>query len=290
MATFAELAGNVEALTRRLENLPFNVLRTVLKPRFLYKFRTLEPSNPISVDRIRDVIVRSRFWLSSPLDFNDPFDTATKVVFDGSINEKRRRVDEILKEHGLNWKERQKERIRILSKPHSEFEAIIAELHSESTEKIGVYSFGGDPLSILMWSHYASNHQGLCFQFDAAKDVRTLGAHTPTMHYSDDYPITNWTTDWVGCMQVVLLRKHNGWSYERESRLLVPEHSNEYIPFRPDALRSVIVGCCARPETVEQLHRLVTERSAAGFPLPKLYRAFKHDSKYKLLLKREQFF
>jgi hypothetical protein len=28
MATFAELAGNVEALTRRLESLPFNVLRS----------------------------------------------------------------------------------------------------------------------------------------------------------------------------------------------------------------------------------------------------------------------
>lgn len=141
-----------------------------------------------------------------------------------------------------------------------------------------------------MWSHYASNHQGLCFQFDAAKDVRTLGAHTATIHYSDDYPITNWTTDWVGCMQVVLLRKHSGWSYERESRLLVPEHSNRYLRFQPDALRSIIVGCCARLETVEELRHLIKERCAAGFPLPKFYRAFKHNSKYKLLLKSEQFF
>jgi Protein of unknown function (DUF2971) len=290
MATFAESAGNVEALIRRLESLPFNVLRTRLKPRFLYKFRQLEPSNPISVDRIRDVIVRSRFWLSSPLDFNDPFDTSTRIVFDGSINENRRRVDEILKEHGLNWKERQKERIRILSKPHSELEATIAEMHSEHTDKMGVYSFGGDPLSILMWSHYASNHQGICLQFDAARDPRTLGAHTATMHYSVDYSITNWTTDWVGCTQVVLLRKHPGWSYERESRILVPEHSNQYISFRPDALRSIIVGCCGPPKSIEQLRELIRERSDAHFPVPMLYRAFKHNRKYKLLFKSEQFF
>jgi hypothetical protein len=170
MAIFPESAPALEARITWLERLPFSVLRNELRPRFLYKFRTLELSDPISVDRIRDVIVRSRFWLSSPLDFNDPFDTSAEVVFDGSIEEKRRRVDEILKEHGLNWKERQKERIRILSKPDSDIEAFIAQMHRESTEELGVYSFGGDPLSILMWSHYASNHQGLCFQFDAAKD------------------------------------------------------------------------------------------------------------------------
>src|SRR5687767_11518551 len=55
-------------------------------PRFLYKFRSLLPSDETSVDRLRDILVRSRLWFSSPADFNDPFDTAVKAIVDGDAS------------------------------------------------------------------------------------------------------------------------------------------------------------------------------------------------------------
>jgi|GraSoiStandDraft_41_1057321.scaffolds.fasta_scaffold513194_1 hypothetical protein len=80
--------AKTEAVIQYLESLSYNQRRSVYRqhkfpPQFLYKFRQLNPSDSKSVDRIRDLIVRSRFWLSSPLRLNDPFDTAARIVFDG---------------------------------------------------------------------------------------------------------------------------------------------------------------------------------------------------------------
>ena len=137
--------------------------------------RQLNPSDSKSVDRIRDLIVRSRFWLSSPLRLNDPFDTAARIVFDGVLEEKKGRIDEILQQNRtLNWNKRREQRRKLLAKSDAENEAILAKLHLETADQVGGCSFGGDPLSILMWSHYTLDHQGLCLQFDAAKDTRTF--------------------------------------------------------------------------------------------------------------------
>lgn len=71
--------------------------------RFLYKFRSLVPTDEASVDRIRDVLIHSRFWLSSPLDFNDPFDMCAKFVAEGTAAEKRDRIRAILKEQNIKY-------------------------------------------------------------------------------------------------------------------------------------------------------------------------------------------
>jgi hypothetical protein len=286
---------DTESVIQYLERLSYDQRRSFYRrqkfpPQFLYKFRQLNPSNSTSVDRMRDVIVRSRFWLSSPLHLNDPFDTSARIVFDGSIEQKKQRIDEILRENEvLNWNQRREERRKFLAKTDSEREAVLAKLHSETADKVGVYSFAGDPLSILMWSHYSLNHEGLCFQFDSAKDPRTF-FQVVKMEYCNDYPVLNWTTDFEAAIYVAITRKHSCWAYERETRIILPERSNQYIPFRSDALRSIIVGCGAAQSTVEKLNELIQERSAAGLPAPKLYRAVKHERKYKLLLRAERNF
>ena len=52
-------------------------------------------------------------------------------------------------------------------------------------------SFGGDPRNILMWSHYAANHKGLCLQFELTRDIDNFVFAMP-VQYSEDYPIVNW--------------------------------------------------------------------------------------------------
>ena len=107
------------------------------------------------------------------------------------------------------------------------------------------------------------------------------------MKYSEDYPVVNWTTEREAGMQAILERKHIGWKYERERRIVVPETSRQYIPFRPEALRAIIIGCRADGANIEQLRQLLTERSSRGLRMPTLYRAFQHESKYRLIIKKE---
>lgn len=254
--------------------------------RFLYKFRSLDPTHATSVDHMRDIVVRSRFWLSSPLDFNDPFDMSAQIVVDGTGKEKRQRIDNILKLQGLTWGERQKKLATILRKPPTEFDRIAKSTYRQSIERAGVYSFGGDPRSILMWSHYTSYHKGFCFQFEVAKDPKTF-CQSIVVKYSDDYPVIKWTTAVKDGIHAAIETKYRRWKYEQETRIIILESSHQDIPFDPQALRGIIIGCRANEASVQKLRELLVERSSRGLPPPTLYRALKHDSKYKLVIKKE---
>jgi hypothetical protein len=254
-------------------------------PRFLYKFRGLDPNDLTSVDRMKDFIVRSRLWLSSPFDFNDPFDMQAKVVIDGTILQQRRRFDEILKRRRLKSTERRKEIKRIFSETHEERTTYARNALQETINEFGVYSFGGDPRNILMWSHYGSNHKGVCLQFEFARDLLTFFSLIE-MVYTKEYHTVKWTTEVEKGLQATLQSKHEGWKYEEETRLVIMKSSHKYIEFRPAALRSIIIGCRADSKTVQTLRSLLKERSAAGHPSVTLYRAYQHDSKYELVIKK----
>jgi hypothetical protein len=70
---------DLHTLLAHLEGLGYRdrkkFLRDRVRPRldpFLYKFRSLVPSDAKSVERMRDILVECRLRLSSPAEFNDP--------------------------------------------------------------------------------------------------------------------------------------------------------------------------------------------------------------------------
>jgi hypothetical protein len=257
---------------------------------FLYKFRSCMSfdGKDTWIDRLRDVLVRSRFWLSSPASFNDPYDMTTQVILGGNAREVRKTFDDFLKERRLNWRDRQKQLERFMSGGIENLGSHAQRTFESMASAAGVYSFGGNPLNLLMWSHYGENHRGICFQFDVAQDVENFTAALP-VEYSEEYPILNWVGINNGSQDVttVLLRKFKGWAYEEEHRIIKPESAGTYLAFDPAALTAIILGCRAPDPSVERIKELLVERSAAGLPSPKIYRAFRHASKYRLILKRE---
>ena len=38
----------------------------------------------------------------------------------------------------------------------------------------GIYCFAGSAKNRLMWGHYASNHKGVCLQFERVHDIATF--------------------------------------------------------------------------------------------------------------------
>ncbi len=135
-----------------------------------------------------------------------------------------------------------------------------------------------------MWSHYASDHKGCCLQFEVAKDLRTF-AHALPVEYSLEYPVVNWVTDSRAGVESTILRKYRHWEYEKESRIIRLDGTHRYLPFAPEALTGIILGCRADEATVVGLSTLLAERTARGLPAPRLYRAVKHDSRYRLSIR-----
>jgi hypothetical protein len=85
-----------------------------------------------------------------------------------------------------------------------------------------------------------------------------------------------------------VLNKHEGWKYEQEQRIVVPLGARSYLPFRPQALTAVILGCRAPNSVADCVVSMLRERKARGMPASRIYSAAKHAARYRLLLRRRR--
>ena len=108
-----------------------------------------------------------------------------------------------------------------------------------------------------------------------------------SVKYSEEYPEVDYSvSDFAKSLGKVILRKHEGWSYEKEHRILRPGDAHKYLNFNPQAVVGIIFGCRATTLTREVVENLLEERQRAGLPPIKLYTAQKHGSRYTLRIIR----
>jgi hypothetical protein len=248
-------------------------------PRFQYKYRAPIISTS-DIDHLRELIVDGRFWLSSPRTFNDPFDMTALLSMDGSVTELRQRFKRMVKQFSKNgWVKQREELDRFMARPRPEWQARMQETFDKHLGNFGVFSFAGDPRSILMWSHYARHHTGFCLQFEVARDTRAMSEAVP-VKYVEDYPVYKWAGE-VEQIRGAMVHKHKQWAYEKEWRIPWPEGASTYLIFNPAALSGVIFGVHATDETVSQVKALLAERPST-LPRVRLYRTVMHRSRFAL--------
>jgi hypothetical protein len=169
--------------------------------------------------------------------------------------------------------------------PIAVLERQLGDIYNKHVTKTGVFSFAGDAKSILMWSHYAKDHTGLCIQFERAHDFKTLSGAL-SVEYSPEYPEVNFIKDFSESLSKGLLRKHTGWSYEQEHRIVRINGAHTYIQFDPKAVVGIIMGCRVTSGGRAIIESLLEERRRAHMPPVRIYKAQKHDSKYQLVVLR----
>lgn len=287
VASFPSAAAFIHAV----ESLPLRKRRTVLRgdttpkfPRFLYKYRTVDASQDESVDRLRDILVRGRIWFSAPTAFNDPFDMAANIRVDGTAKARRERIAKSLSSQGKTWMAVRSQTNELMAKPIAHLQASIQMAHEAQKQMLGIYSVSEDPRGILMWSHYAANHTGVCLQFSPQHDPSTFAPALP-VDYAEDYPVVDWIRNFQEELARSLLRKHIDWKYERERRIVVPGLANRLHSYRPSALTGVILGCRSDSETKAAVLSLLSERIDAGHPPVCLYQAVQHTTMYRLAVR-----
>ncbi|BCM24459.1 DUF2971 domain-containing protein [Methyloradius palustris] len=256
-------------------------------PRFQYKYMSIPAFDETKrTGYVRDILVESLLWLSSPLDFNDPYDMSAKVVFDSDTKVIREKYKSLVKEQAVeeNWKQKKDILEKFMAGGRSEWLASIKRVFSKSQKETGIFSFAGDPRSILMWSHYAYNHTGICLQFETVKDPEVLSGALPVI-YTDDYPIFDWAAEDNDIYRRILLSKYKAWDYEQEARIVWSKGAHTYLQYSPEALVGVIFGCQADERVIGIVKNLLEERKSKGLPPVRLFEAYKHSSKYKLVLK-----
>jgi len=108
-----------------------------------------------------------------------------------------------------------------------------------------------------MWSHYATNHRGICLEFGTSN---LLFSEALQVTYCSGYPL--WVPHEMEQIAFeMFLTKSDDWKYEKEFRIIggldmEKEHLNldgDWFRLPRGALQSVIVGCEADYDAVRNV-------------------------------------
>jgi hypothetical protein len=264
-----------------------HVLKRMKLAPFLYKYFSSDRTH--SHENIRAAIVDSVLRLNAPSEFNDPFELAAHFVMTATDEEKRARFEAMTHEQAphLGWRAVQANVQMLMSATAEYFTPTWQNSLKYVRENAGVYCFAGGGKNTLMWSHYGSDHKGVCLQFERVLDLATFMHALPT-RYVSDLPILNWIVGFHEGIGEMLFAKHPCWQYEQESRIVLIDKARLYLRFAPQALRKLIFGCRVEGAIVDAVNGWLTERTSAGHPPVDVYFARKHETKYRLVVERDR--
>jgi hypothetical protein len=150
------------------------------------KFYKFQKINKLTLHNLTN----QKNWISDPYDFNDPFEFS---FYDRLLieNEKFRY---------LNFEEKKQ-----------------AEMFKIEISKFGVICYSTNWYNILLWSHYADNHKGMCLVFEVSEEnINNLHK----INYQNNFPEINYLDNLNTREEIIKIvtTKSIEWEYESEYR------------------------------------------------------------------------
>lgn len=210
-------------------------------PERLYRYM------PIDLNTLT-ALSQNYLWFSHPDTFNDPFDGV--VYLDGEYSEKlvKEYLMRVFKERDMSMEMFEPAYDSYLKTPKTQDlfnKSMQASLWETTKDVTKVCCFSKLQKTILMWSHYAKGHTGMCLGYDAKflttnTDEEVLPIFK--IEYYAKMTRSSFENDQESAIHYAFRHKYDIWSYEEEWRALInkPEHK---IYFKPEALKSVTFGC-----------------------------------------------
>ena len=221
----------------------------------LYKFRTFNTYTA-------DLLTSGSMYYADPNAFNDPLETvwqinndmdvSTAILVLKAVNKKSNHIKDL-----DGWLRDNKNTVAYwasesvedgdLSQEHQkeyeegEFERLVLSEIQHGIERVllirGVLSLSGRWDSVLMWSHYADEHKGICIEYTcdprlkpSPKDVFYTGNRSILLSVVHEAYIQKSASAIDEIFDVYYFTKSKEWHYEQEKRLLnqSPGYSGEY--------------------------------------------------------------
>jgi len=187
----------------------------------IYKYRNIDKYT-------EDMITNNNIFFSNPLKYNDPFDTIINFFFEGNY--------ELLYKKFIDWGiDNPKEFAKSLSK-YREFPNIYKEYPDLLNSSVCCFSEEND--NILLWSHYANNHEGICLEYETIEydgkpsllfDAKDMKINYPVQLLKVNYidkplPKINalYTQYFTEQLVEYLSTKYKIWENEKEIRCIIP--------------------------------------------------------------------
>lgn len=220
--------------------------------------------------------------------FNDPFDCRPAFNFMASKRQIKDDFGRLQKkfEPQVNRQTRRSEVRQLFKDPNRdprrlEVQNSIQGNYDAEMNKVGVLCVSEVNDDILMWSHYADSHRGICIEFDGHNKFMV---HAQAVTYAKERASIRQfiRADPQIMLEKAMLTKAQHWSYEKEWRLIQYEKGHGVVAFRPENLTGIIFGAQASPKMIERIQVLLTTR-----PQPvALYRAQVDRKAFKIHIHR----
>ena len=248
-----------------------------LAPSSIYKYYSDDLRN---VENTRNNVM----WYSAPSKFNDVFDAVLSADRDAIFQSILGQVqdDRGVRAGSPMWKQIQAVTTSAVKELNQTLGAI--------RKTTGVSCFSESEESLLMWSHYAHHHRGMCVEFELIQFNDEIGFPPVPVIYSEKKPcmqkidLNDPNTVAQICLVTSLTTKSKEWSYEREWRIIRDEgacgsawNAEKQGALLPSIMpKSVILGCDARGEFEKAVHDCCEERKI------NLFQMEKDEAEYKL--------
>ncbi|GGY45342.1 DUF2971 domain-containing protein [Pseudoduganella albidiflava] len=252
-----------------------------MHPEYLYKYRPF--ASECDIEFTRQIVCDNTIYFAPPCTFNDPFDSRPAFTFDAPFDEMKAYYRRMCSKQMPQLTERacEEELEKILADPATDLrtpqgQQRIQQLHSRIlAEEVGVLCLSSERDHILMWSHYADCHKGICLRFDARaaflREARPIG-------YEQRRELINPFRDRDEDMAAkTFLMKSRHWLYEGEWRAVRYEGPGP-VEFAPEALTGIVLGANASKEAEERAREWASRRRA---PL-ELLRAYPDQQDFRL--------
>jgi len=192
-----------------------------------YKFHTVNKN-------LFKLIINQELWFANPKSFNDPYDCNIDVQ---KIEDTERLIQLVKTKYGQDIRE------KVEANPNKvdALKEQLRKIAKSSYEKFGICCFSMFCDHILMWSHYADNHKGICLKFDSKYDPDTFRVSS-IVRYVEEYPKIEFSYG-EGIDEILEVGRYKflPWSYEQEIRVLKLDGEGTR-QFNMACLKEVIFG------------------------------------------------
>ncbi|EPZ5424657.1 DUF2971 domain-containing protein [Vibrio parahaemolyticus] len=209
---------------------------------------------PIGKNQL-NALAQKRVWYSKPANFNDPFDTRFYVT--GKLHSYEQETDTAKLKQIFG-----KDMSDAIVKKKISLEGELEQFR-RGIEELGILSLASSNKNLLMWSHYAEDHKGMCLEFER-KDGELLADFDSTqpIFYTDNHPtlspkslLDNSST--LSNKKRILYSKSKHWEYEQEWRHIV-ENGNKLHPW-PAPLKAVYFGCKVDESDIKLVRNVIAD-------------------------------
>lgn len=179
---------------------------------------------------------------------------------------------------------------------YDQLEILVKQLHTIIGQSFGITCFSETPYNMLMWSHYANKHTGICVEYDfsnlfstAADTLLLPVTYSPKRPLLpvDKFPIGSdgalakdppLTAEILSKIINAITIKSDLWSYEREWRHIVSAKAVPNRLVKLPIISKIILGMNISPENKERVLALARKKQ-----IP-VYSTHMKSDKYEMVI------